>query len=155
MSVRKLFKNKYIFNFFLTLFSFEMYFNHDISYNSKNKGWIIICKNCLAWDHKYAELQHVIDNIDLVNKPTTEELDVIHNSFPRLYAFKKNINDLIANNYTKYEVFTSHIVNHFLNTSIQGRFKRVISIHIKHIREKDDISDVASFSYIYEIVNNR
>ena len=154
MSVRKLFKNKYLFRLFLTLFSFELYFNHEIKYHSKNKGWIIIRKNCLAWDHKYAELQHVIDHIDLVNDHSPQEMIDIHNMFPRQYAFKKNINDLIENNYTKYEVFTSNIINHFLYTSINDRVEKVIAIHIKHIRANDDVCDIASFSYLYEIINN-
>ena len=152
MSVRELFKNKYIFNLFLTLFSFKLYFNHDIKYKNKNKNWIVIEKNSIAWDHRYAELQYVLNQIDLFTDYCDKEIAYRQSLSPSHYAIKKSIHDLNHNNYTKYEVFTSYIINSFLYLSTEIVNKKVIVFHIKHTRSNDDKIDISEYSYLYDII---
>lgn len=151
MTVRDLLKHKTLFNICLTLFSFELHFNHNISYSSKNKDWILINGNVIIWDHKYAELHHLLNNIVLCKYDNTE-LEYIQKMTPYKYVHSTCLENLIYPNYTKYEVFTSYIINKcFLGL----RYKTVIAIHIKHTRSEDDKSDIASFSYLCDVINTQ
>ena len=68
--------------------SMELYFNENIYYSHVHKKWITIHKNKLIWDHKYAELKHVLDNITLHH---------MHKTKPPLYIYSQNkLNNLVS-----------------------------------------------------------
>ena len=63
------------------LFSLVLEFNEDVNYSKINKRWIFIKKNTLFWNHKYAELKHVINSVILRKK---------HTDNPPLYIHSQN-----------------------------------------------------------------
>ena len=109
---------------FFALVSLVLFFNEDINYSKINKKWIFINKNTLFWNHKFAELKHVINNVILREK---------HIDKPPLYIHSQNkLNNLIMQNTSKYEKFTSDIVNNIFEKYIN--IKKIKIFHCKNIR---------------------
>lgn len=106
------------------LFSLVLEFNEDVNYSKITKRWILIKKNKLFWNHKYAELKHVINNVILREK---------HTDNPPLYIHSQNkLTNLILKNASKYEKFTSDIVNKIFERDIS--IQKIRIFHCKNIR---------------------
>ena len=105
-------------------FDVVIIFNETVKYSKINKKWITLMHNKLTWKHEYAELKHVIDNITLSSKH--------HISPPLFYNHMQPLSDLNCLDCTKYEKFTSDIVNSkFIeNPSINN----ICILHWKNIR---------------------
>ncbi len=117
------------------LFSLVLEFNEDINYSKINKRWILIIKNKLFWNHKYAELKHVINNVILREK---------HTDNPPLYIHSQNkLNKLIMKNASKYEKFTSDIVNNIFEKDIS--IKKIRIFHCGNTRNSST-EDLPLFS---------
>lgn len=123
--IELLYKFKPLYCLFSTI-SMELYFNENIYYSHIHKKWITIYKNKLIWDHKYAELKHVLDNITLGHR---------HKTKPPLYIYSQNkLNSLISLCASKYEVFTSNIVNDVYKKN--EHIKKIKVMHCKSVRNK-------------------
>ena len=155
MSIRALINNKYLFMICLSIFSFKLYFNHNINYHYKNKDWIYISNNTISWNHYYAELKHLINNVNFISPQNKNDIEYIENSIPQHYSFTKKINHLLLKNniYTKYELFTSYITNYFLTKNKFPQIKKCFVFHIKHIRLPTDNLDIAEFGFLYDVIN--
>ena len=129
--------NHIIFNLF-TFFSFEIYFNEKIYYEDIKKKWISIKNNYLVWDHKYGEIKHLIDNIILTKKH--------FNKKPKYYEFRDSLKNITKKYCTKYEKFTSKIVNTFIGPKI--------IIHLKNIRNNND-TDLPLITLVMYISNKK
>lgn len=154
MSIRRLINNKYLFMICLSIFSFKLYFNHTINYSYKNKDWIHISQNTISWNHSYAELKHLINNVQLTHPQHKIEIDKVEKRIPQHYSFTKKINHLLSydNRYTKYEIFTSHITNYFLRYKKNTTIKKCIVVHIKSIRDPNDTLDIAEFGFMCDTI---
>ena len=61
MGLIELIKYKPLYNIFVLL-SLGLYFNEKILYSKIEKNWITIKNNKLIWNHRFAELKHVLNN---------------------------------------------------------------------------------------------
>ena len=152
MSIRKLISNKYILNLCLLMFSFELHFNHLVKYKKKHKEWIIIKENTITWNHVYSELKYLLDNINFSYMYTNKEIDKIQNMKPKKYFYKKRLKKLVVNDSTKHEVFTSKIINYFINLPDEAFFDTFIVIHIQHTRKENNNDDEAEFTFLYTMI---
>ena len=152
MSIRKLIPNKYILNLCLLMFSFQLHFNHLVKYKKKHKQWIIIKENTITWNHIYSELKYLLENINFSNMYTKKEIEKIQSMKPKNYFHKKRLKNLIVKDGTKYEVFTSNIINYFINLPEEAFFDTFIVIHIKHTRKENNNNDEADFTFLYTMI---
>jgi hypothetical protein len=120
---------KHICNNVFFLFCLGLYFNKKIDYSKIKKKWITIHSDEMTWNHKFAELKHVIDNIELKKKHFDKP--------PKYIYYEKKLEDLNGCEYTKYEKFTSEIINKFVlpNKNIQ----QVKLLHVKNTRNGKNI----------------
>lgn len=136
MTLINTFKNNFFFNLF-TFFSFQIYFNEKIYYEKIKKKWISIKNEYLLWNHKYGEIKHLIDNI-VLTKPHI-------NKKPKYYQFRDSLKNLTKKYCTKYEKFTTKIVNSHTTDP-------KIIIHLKNIRNDND-TDLPLITLIMYISN--
>jgi len=138
--VELLFSYKPFYDIF-ALVSVGLFFNEDINYSKINKKWILINKNTLFWNHKFAELKHVINNVILREK---------HIDNPPLYIHSQNkLNNLTMQNTSKYEKFTSDIVNNIFEK--YTKIKKIRIFHCKNIRN-GSTEDLPLFSI--QVINS-
>ena len=138
--IELLFSYKPLYNLF-ALVSIGLFFNENINYSKINKKWILINKNTLFWNHKFAELKHVINNVILREK---------HINNPPLYIHSQNkLNNLIMQNTSKYEKFTSDIVNNIFEK--YTKIKKIRIFHCKNIRNSST-EDLPLFSL--QVINS-
>ena len=83
---------------------------------------------------------------------TGKEIEKIQSMKPTKYFYKKNLKKLIRKDSTKYEVFTSQIINYYINLPEEAFFDTFIVIHIKHTRKENNNSDEADFTFLYTMV---
>ena len=152
MSIRKVISNKYILNLCLLMISFKLHFNHLVKYKKKHKQWIIIKENTITWNHIYSELKYLLNNINFSHLYTNKEIDEIQNMRPKNYFYKKRLKNLIVKDCTKYEVFTSKIINFFIDLPDKVFFDTFIVIHIKHTRKENNNNDEADFTVLYTTI---
>tara|TARA_Y100001970_G_scaffold249414_1_gene319863 strand:+ start:361 stop:1050 length:690 start_codon:yes stop_codon:yes gene_type:complete len=124
MSLIKLIKYKSLYNIFI-LFSLSLYFNKKIVYSKIEKNWIFIKNNKLIWNHKFAELKHVLNNIKLVKKHEDNP--------PKKFSYQDKLSNLITEHCTKYEKFTSNIVNNIIQK--RNNITKMLIMHCKNIRK--------------------
>lgn len=122
--------NRPLYNIFVLL-SLGLYFNQKVKYISIGKKWIIIKKKKIIWNHRYAELRHVINNIKLKSKH--------FDCPPKIFCYQSKLINLNYPTCTKYEKFTSQILNDILLSN--NNIKKVKLMHIKNTRgnSKDDV----------------
>ena len=121
-------REKPLYNIFVLL-SLGLYFNQKIIYSKIEKRWITINNNKLIWNHKFAELKHVLNNIKLIKKQ--EECP------PKIFHNKEKLCNLIKENCTKYEKFTSDIVNSIRKKN--PHITKMLIMHCKNIRKDSKI----------------
>jgi len=134
MGLIDLIKYKPLYNIFVLL-SLGLYFNENIQYSEIKKFWITIKNNKLIWNHKNAELRHVLNNIVLVRKQVEMP--------PRTFQYNTLLSNLLYENCTKYEKFTSEIVNDIASKNTNIKNMRIM--HCKNIRG-DSIEDLPLMS---------
>lgn len=152
MSIRKLISHKHIYNLALLAFSFELHFNHLIKYEKIHKPWIIIKENIITWNHVNSELKYLLDNINFYHMYTDTEIDKIQNMKPNNFFYKKRLKNLIVKDCTKYEVFTSMIINYFINLLDKPLFNAFFVIHLKHTRKENNKNDEAEITALYTVI---
>lgn len=121
-------REKPLYNIFVLL-SLGLYFNQKILYSKIEKRWITINNNKLIWNHKFAELKHVLNNIKLTKNQ--EECA------PKIFHNKEKLCNLIKENCTKYEKFTSDIVNSIRKKN--PHITKMLIMHCKNIRKDSKI----------------
>jgi len=121
-------REKPLYNIFVLL-SLGLYFNQKIIYSKIEKRWITINNNKLIWNHKFAELKHVLNNIKLTKNQ--EECA------PKIFHNKEKLCNLIKENCTKYEKFTSDIVNSIRKKN--PHITKMLIMHCKNIRKDSKI----------------
>ena len=138
-----------------SLISMELYFNENIYYSHIHKKWITIHKNKLIWDHRYAELKYVLNNITLCSRQSIK---------PPLYIYSQStLNELISPDASKYEIFTSTIVN-----NVYQKNKHITKMKVMHCKNtrNDSKDDLPLFSIqsinshrenptIYKMINSK
>jgi len=132
--IELLYKYKPLYCLF-SLISMELYFNEHIFYSHIHKKWITIHKNKLIWDHRYAELKYVLNNITLCSMQSIK---------PPLYIYSQStLNELISSEASKYEIFTSTIVN-----NVYQKNKHITKIKVMHCKNtrNDSKDDLPLFS---------
>ena len=141
MGLVDLIKYKPLYSIFILL-SLRLYFNENIAFSQIKKKWITIKENKLIWNHRFAELKHVINNIKLtkmqLNKPSKciyYEKELIDLNY---YNKDKNTKKKIS---TKYEKFTSEIVNNIIKADKMKKdnIKKIRVLHCKNIRNNSQI----------------
>ena len=124
MGLIELIKYKPLYNIFVLL-SLGLYFNEKIQYSKIEKNWITIKNNKLIWNHRFAELKHVLNNIKLIKK---------HEDKPPIkFYYQDKLSNLTSENCTKYEKLTSDIVNNIIKK--RSNITKMLIMHCKNIRE--------------------